>query len=108
MNPYGVRLLRGTCSWPVSYTHLIENAIRYNRPHGQVRVEITTEEAASDADASTLSLIHIFRKEGWRESHGKGSHLVFRKNGLMITVPTSRKELPLGTYRSIARVAGWL
>ena len=32
----------------------------------------------------------------------KGSHVVFSKNGKMVTVPTSKHEVPLGTYRNIA------
>ena len=48
------------------------------------------------------------RREGWAERPGKGSHRVFAKNGKMVTVPTSKKELPLGTYRNIAKAAGWL
>ena len=47
------------------------------------------------------------RKEGWLERPGKGSHVVFSKDGRRVTVPTSKKELPLGTYRSIAKAAGW-
>lgn len=53
-------------------------------------------------------VIKRLRKEGWSEATGKGSHMVFRRNGVMVTVPTSKKELPLGTYRSIAKLAGWL
>ncbi len=49
-----------------------------------------------------------FRREGWLEEHGKGSHVVFRKDGLTISVPTSKKELKTGTYRKIAKTAGWL
>lgn len=48
------------------------------------------------------------RKEGWLESSGKGSHKVFRKGSAMVVVPTSKKELPLGTYRNIAKTARWL
>ena len=48
------------------------------------------------------------RKEGWIEASGKGSHKVFRKDGTMIVVPTSKRELPLGTYRNIAKTAGWI
>ncbi len=48
------------------------------------------------------------RKERWLEDSGKGSHRTFRKSGVTISVPTSKKELPLGTYRSIAKKAGWL
>lgn len=53
-------------------------------------------------------ILKRFRREGWEESSGKGSHVVFRKGGVMVTVPTSKREVPLGTYRSIAKAAGWL
>lgn len=53
-------------------------------------------------------VIRRFRNEGWSERSGKGSHLVFTKDGKIITVPTSKKELPIGTYRNIAKAAGWL
>ena len=42
------------------------------------------------------------------ERSGKGSHAVFSKDGTTITVPTSKREVPIGTYRSIAKAAGWL
>lgn len=48
------------------------------------------------------------RKEGWELESGKGSHVVARKCGRMVTVPTAKKEIPLGTYRNIAKGAGWL
>lgn len=53
-------------------------------------------------------VIRCFRDEGWLERTGKGSHLVFTKEDKTITVPTSKKELPIGTYRNIAKAAGWL
>lgn len=48
------------------------------------------------------------RKEGWTEASGKGSHKVFRKGGVTVVIPTSKREIPLGTYRSIAKTVGWL
>ena len=45
-----------------------------------------------------------FRKEGWTLYTGKGSHVVVRKDGIQISVPTSKKEIPIGTYRKIARL----
>lgn len=53
-------------------------------------------------------ILKRFRKEGWVEENGKGSHVVFRRNGLTISVPTSKREVPIGTYRQIAKVAGWI
>ncbi len=53
-------------------------------------------------------IIKRLRKEGWEERSGKGSHVVFRKDGETLSVPTSEKELRKGIYRSIAKQAGWL
>lgn len=52
-------------------------------------------------------ILRRFRSEGWEERTGRGSHVVFRKNGVTISVPTSKGEVPLGTYRHIAKDAGW-
>ncbi len=52
-------------------------------------------------------ILRRFRKECWDEESGKGSHVVFRKGGVTVSVPTSKHEVPLGTYRSIAKAAGW-
>ncbi|MBX9898483.1 MAG: type II toxin-antitoxin system HicA family toxin [Qipengyuania sp.] len=37
----------------------------------------------------------------------KGSHHKFRKGALTVIVPHPKRDLPLGTARSIARMAGW-
>lgn len=52
-------------------------------------------------------VIRRLRKEGWTERSGKGSHRVFRRNGVTISVPTSSKEVANGTFRKIKRDAGW-
>ena len=52
-------------------------------------------------------IIKRLRKEGWTERSGKGSHRVFRRNGITISVPTSEKEVANGTFRKIKRDAGW-
>lgn len=38
----------------------------------------------------------------------KGSHHKFRKDGQTVVVPHPKKDLPIGTARSIAQMAGWL
>lgn len=52
-------------------------------------------------------VIKRLRKEGWQERSGKGSHQVFKKDGVTISVPTSSKELADGTFKKIKRDAGW-
>ncbi len=45
--------------------------------------------------------------EGFVAVSSKGSHHKFRKDALTVIVPHPKKDLPLGTARSIARMAGW-
>jgi predicted RNA binding protein YcfA (HicA-like mRNA interferase family) len=46
--------------------------------------------------------------EGFELVAIKGSHHKFRKDTQFVVVPHPKKDLPLGTARSIARMAGWL
>jgi predicted RNA binding protein YcfA (HicA-like mRNA interferase family) len=46
--------------------------------------------------------------EGFELVATKGSHHKFRKDMRVVVVPHPKKDLPLGTARSIARIAGWL
>lgn len=68
----------------------------------------TAEGGLMPKEQEVREILKRLRKEGWVERNGKGSHVVFQKNGAAITVPTSKKEVPIGTYRNIARTAGWL
>ena len=47
-------------------------------------------------------------KEGWKLQRGKGSHVVARRNGLQLSIPASKREISIGTYRKIAKTAGWI
>lgn len=53
-------------------------------------------------------IIRRLEAEGWVLVSSKGSHHKFRKGGQSLIVPHPKKDLPTGTARSIARVAGWL
>ena len=44
---------------------------------------------------------------GWTERPGKGSHVIFEKDGKTVSVPTSKDPIKLGTYLEIAKQAGW-
>jgi predicted RNA binding protein YcfA (HicA-like mRNA interferase family) len=48
------------------------------------------------------------KRDGFEFVGAKGSHHKFRRGGQVVIVPHPEKELPLGTARSIARLAGWL
>jgi predicted RNA binding protein YcfA (HicA-like mRNA interferase family) len=45
--------------------------------------------------------------EGFVLIASKGSHHKFRKDDVTVIVPHPKKDLPFGTARSIARMAGW-
>jgi predicted RNA binding protein YcfA (HicA-like mRNA interferase family) len=38
----------------------------------------------------------------------KGSHHKFAREGVTVIVPHPKRDLPIGTARSIAKMAGWL
>lgn len=59
-------------------------------------------------ERNSRAIIQRLRAEGWTEISVKGSHHKFRKDGQSLIVPHPKKDLPLGTARSIARAAGWL
>ena len=46
--------------------------------------------------------------EGYELVSTRGSHHKFRKGAVTIIVPHPKRDLPVGTARSIARLAGWL
>ena len=57
---------------------------------------------------SSKDIIRKLESEGWLFVSSKGSHHKYRKDRQSLIVPHPKKDLPLGTSRSIARVAGWL
>lgn len=53
-------------------------------------------------------IVKRLRDEGYELVGTKGSHHKFRRGAVTIIVPHPKKDLPLGTARSIARAAGWI
>jgi predicted RNA binding protein YcfA (HicA-like mRNA interferase family) len=47
------------------------------------------------------------RREGWTERPGKGSHVVFKKEGHRVVIANHSGDIPRGTLRAICEVAGW-
>ncbi|KAB0681322.1 type II toxin-antitoxin system HicA family toxin [Aureimonas leprariae] len=45
--------------------------------------------------------------EGWTKRKGKGDHRNFVKDGRLVTLDMGRREIPIGTLRSVYRQAGW-
>jgi predicted RNA binding protein YcfA (HicA-like mRNA interferase family) len=58
---------------------------------------------------NSADVVRRLEAEGWRKAHQAGSHIKFKhaeKPGA-VTVPHPKKDLPIGTLRSIYRQAGW-
>jgi predicted RNA binding protein YcfA (HicA-like mRNA interferase family) len=59
---------------------------------------------------SSREIIRRLEREGWRRVRTNGSHHQFihpLKLGRRVTVPHSKKDVPIGTLRSIMKQAGW-
>lgn len=59
-------------------------------------------------ERSSKAIIKRLRSEGWELVATRGSHHKFRRGAVTLVVPHPKKDLPIGTARSIARMAGWL
>jgi len=58
---------------------------------------------------SSSYIIKTLQKRGFLYVSQKGSHTKFRKagkNSRTVIVPANKKEIPVGTFRSILRQAG--
>ncbi len=59
-------------------------------------------------DTNSRSVVKRLLDEGWTLVSVKGSHHKFCKGTITLIVPHPKKDLPLGTARSIAKIAGWI
>ena len=59
-------------------------------------------------ERNSKNIIKRLKAEGWALISIKGSHHKFRKGRKTVIVPHPKKDLPVGTARSIAKIAGWL
>lgn len=57
---------------------------------------------------SPKKVIEILIKNGWYEKRSRGSHHQFVKDGCknIVTVPVSKKDIPIGTLKSISKQSG--
>jgi predicted RNA binding protein YcfA (HicA-like mRNA interferase family) len=55
----------------------------------------------------SADVIRRLESEGWRKRHQNGSHVKFKhpQKQSIVTVPHPKKDLPIGTLRSIYRQA---
>lgn len=58
-------------------------------------------------ERNSKSIVKRLTKEGFELVAVKGSHHKFRKGSVTVIVPHPKKDLPLGTARNIAKMAGW-
>ena len=58
---------------------------------------------------TSRDLIEKLKKQGWFEVAQKGSHVQFKHLVQVgrVTVPHPKRDVPIGTLRSIYRQAGW-
>lgn len=59
-------------------------------------------------ERDSKKIVSRLKDEGFELVAIKGSHHKFRKGSVTVIVPHPKKDLPLGTARSIAKMAGWL
>jgi len=55
---------------------------------------------------SAAAILKILKKKGFVHVSQKGSHVKYRKSGnpvLTVIIPARRKEIPMGTFKSILR-----
>ncbi len=58
-------------------------------------------------DRDSRKIIKRLLADGFVLIASKGSHHKFRKGSATVIVPHPKKDLPLGTARNIAKMAGW-
>ena len=56
---------------------------------------------------NSRDIIKRLKAEGFELVSVKGSHHKFRKGAITVVVPHPKKDLPVGTARSIAGRVGW-
>ncbi|NTS30077.1 type II toxin-antitoxin system HicA family toxin [Phyllobacterium sp. BT25] len=59
-------------------------------------------------ERESKKIIKRLKDEGFELVSVRGSHHKFRKGEITLIIPHPRKDLPLGTARSIAKDAGWI
>lgn len=52
-------------------------------------------------------VMNRLRREEWSERPGKGSHIIFKRDGKRVVVSNHSGDLPTGTLRAICAQAGW-
>ena len=59
-------------------------------------------------ETNSRNIVKRLEAEDWALVSVKGSHHKFRKGSISVIVPHPKKDLPMGTARSIAKTVGWI
>jgi predicted RNA binding protein YcfA (HicA-like mRNA interferase family) len=59
-------------------------------------------------ERDSKKIIKRLQSEGWELVSVRGSHNKFRRGDASLVIPHPKRDLPIGTPRSIAKAAGWL
>lgn len=57
---------------------------------------------------NSKDIVKRLESEGFTLVSTRGSHRKYRKGDRTVIVPHPKKDLPLGTAKSIAKQAGWI
>ena len=55
---------------------------------------------------SSQKIIKVLLENGFNFISQRGSHQKYRKDNKTVIIPAPRKEIPIGTFRSIIRQSG--
>ena len=59
-------------------------------------------------ERDSRKIVKRLKQEGFELVSVRGSHHKFRKDSIVRIVPHPEKDLPIGTARAIAKLAGWI
>ena len=59
-------------------------------------------------ERDSRKILKRLKQDGFELMSIRGSHHKFRKGEVVLIVPHPEKDLPIGTARAIAKLAGWI
>jgi predicted RNA binding protein YcfA (HicA-like mRNA interferase family) len=69
---------------------------------------VCKQHEATMIETNSRKIIKHLEQDGFVLVSVRGSHHKFEKDGMVIIVPHPKKDMPFGTARAIAKMAGWL
>lgn len=49
-------------------------------------------------------LVKVLEKYGWKKDRQNGSHMIYKKNGIICPIPNHPGDIPPGTLAKIRRI----